>query len=489
MRTKRRRARLRAGLIVLSLAAATMSTAAAVPAMATVTCPVVDLSGTVTPAPSPGVDWANCDLTGASMPGADLAGANLQGANLTRVSATNADLTNADLSGATLTSALLGGNLSGANLSTAYVFGLTIGGDLQSANLESLAGGSIDLTGVSLRNADLTGADLDNSQLVSDSFLGATLTGATDVSAFWSNDICPSGASSAYYTDGCLSAVAVTTPAATPVVTAGTVGNNGWYSSAVTVTWYWIDRNSLVSGECPASTTVSAQGIAVPISASCIDSAANVGHASVTEKIDTTPPVVALTGVTKGAIYPYGPARLAQCLTTDSYSGVAAHAGSQTIGGRPDGTGVLTAECTGATDRAGNQAPTVTVTYQVVYAFGGFMSPAVGSTLNPSARTIGVRFMLTSVSGTPIGASVAAALASTYDVRATLRGPGITPDSAPCAWNATGKYFRCAIVTPRNVRTGRKNPYSITVTENLGGGFVRAPIDYYSQNPAPFYFG
>lgn len=482
--------RLPGGLIVLGLIVGTTLTSAAAPAMATATCPAVDPStGAVTPAPTPGVNWAGCDLKSADLRGADLAGAQLQGANLTQAVAANANLSNADLFGATLTSAVLSGNLSGVNLSTASVSGLSLSGNAQSADLENLMNGGIDLIGASLQKADLQGADLDNSQIQSDDFFGATLTGATDANALWLNDTCPDGASSAYYSNGCLSTIDVTTPSATPVVTAGTVGSNGWFTSGVTVTWFWVDTNSLVAAKCPSSTSTVTQGIAVTISASCTDSAGHVGHGSLVEQIDTTPPTVTLTGVTKGAIYPYGLAPVPPlCLTTDAYSGVALSAGSTTLGGRPDGTGVLTAECTSATDKAGNQSPVVTVKYQVLYAFGGFMSPLVGSTLRVSARKFNVTFVLTNVSGTPISASTAAALASTFDVRATLRGPAIAPDSAACVWRSRGQHFQCVIVIPQHVLTGHKHPYSITVTENLGGGYKTAPIDFYSQNPAPFYF-
>ncbi len=50
------------------------------------------------------------------------------------------------------------------------------------------------------------------------------------------------------------------------------------------------------------------------------------------------------------------------------------------------------------------------------------------------------------------------------------------------------KYLQCVIVRPRQIRTGRSHQYSITVTENLGSGFVTAPPDAAAENPAPFYF-
>jgi hypothetical protein len=485
-----RRGRLASFVLALAVTGSMTLIAVASPALADVTCPTVDpTTKVVTPAPTPNVDWAGCDLTDAGLSGADLAGADLAGANLHGAVAENVNLSGANLSGATLTTAQVGGDLSGANLSSVSAFGLELSGsNLTSADLDGFSG-AVNFTGDSLQHANLDNADLDNSNLGSNNFFEATMTGATSVNAFWSMDICPDGASSAYFTDGCLSPISVTTPSATPVVTGGTLGNNGWYTSAVTVTWFWVDSNGLAA-DCPSRTKVATQGVAVAITASCTDSAGHVGQGSITEQIDKTPPVVKLTGVTKGAIYPYPLIPFPQCHTTDIYSGVALQAGTTLLGGtRPDDTGVQTASCSGGTDQAGNVAPSFTVSYQVVYAFGGFTAPAPGGTLSPSAPTIDVRFALTGVSGTPIPANTAAGLATTHSVRATLRGPGGTTRWAACAWNAKGLFFECVINRPKHVLTGHRHPYSITATENLGGGWVTAPIDYLSQNPAPVYFG
>jgi hypothetical protein len=486
-----RRNRLAVFLVVLGLAGGLGMPVVATPALADATCPSVDsVTGAVTPAPAPDVNWAGCDLKQANLSGADLEGADLDGANLTQANLSNVDLSGANLFAATLSNAGISGDLANADLATAAVGGLQLAGNLRSADLDGITGGGLNLAGGTLINATLDSADLDNSELSEDNFLGATFTGATDVSTLWTSDTCPDGASSAYFTDGCLTPIDVTTPSATPVVT-GTAGSNGWYTSEVTVTWYWVDSNSLDAEQCPSTTTTptGTQGIAVVVSASCTDGVGHVGQASVTEMIDTTPPLVTLTGVTKGGIYPFGLPPNPSCRTTDAYSGVADHAATDLFGGRPDGTGVVSAECEGATDRAGNETSAFTWNYQIVYAFGGFMAPAVGSTFKPSEHNISVRFVLTNVTGTPISASTAAALASTFDVRATLRGPGISPDLASCSWNKKSAYFQCVIVRPVHVRTGHSHPYSITVSENLGGGFVTAPIDYYSQNPAPYYFG
>jgi len=426
------------------------------------------------------------------MPSADLAGAKLQNATLTGAYLPSADLAGANLAGVTATDTTLSGdNLSGAILTSAGLLNADLStANLQSANLSGASATGAMFIAAQMQKADLQSIGLDEADLDSANLLGAILTGATyDSGTTWSDTTCPNGASANYYTDGCLSPVAVTTPAATPVVTAGTTGNNGWYTSGVTVTWYWVDSNSLVADECPVSTTSTEQGAAVDISTTCTDSDGNVGTGSLTVKIDTTPPVVTLGNVERGAVYLLDDAPVASCATTDALSGVAKYAISTTTGGRPDGTGVLTATCSGATDEAGNKAPPVSVKYQIVYAFGGFLSPRPGAKLNPSARKITVRFRLANASGTDIPAKTAAGLAAVYDIRAMLRGPDTKPVVSSCSWSSRSKEFQCVLTRPRHIRTGRKHKYSITVTENLGGGFLTAPPDAASQNPEPVYFG
>jgi len=83
-------------------------------------------------------------------------------------------------------------------------------------------------------------------------------------------------------------------------------------------------------------------------------------------KIDTTPPVVSVTGVTNGATYTLGAVPTAGCGTIDAISGVATAASLTLTGGVPPGVGSFTATCSGAVDMAGNlQAAPVTATYTV----------------------------------------------------------------------------------------------------------------------------
>jgi predicted outer membrane repeat protein len=131
----------------------------------------------------------------------------------------------------------------------------------------------------------------------------------------------------------------------------------------------------------------------------------------------------------------------------------------------------------------GDQAEQVTVN-PALYGFGGFIAPLPKSTLQKSGSTIPVKFRLTT-GGQPISASAAAALAAAEGVKATLTGPGISPHSVLCTWNTTSLFFQCNIKTPSGLHTGKTNPYQITVYENTGGGFAKAPG---TANPETIYF-
>lgn len=154
------------------LAAMSLMTAGglAAPAAAAVTCPTVSSTGVVSPAPSDGVDWAGCDLTGASLPDAPLRNADLDGANLTRANLTGADLYSATLKSATLTKA----SLTGANIG----FTAMESADLASANLTSTTGIAIDMQSATLSGTNLKDADLEDSTVTDADINGTIFTGA-----------------------------------------------------------------------------------------------------------------------------------------------------------------------------------------------------------------------------------------------------------------------------------------------------------------------
>ena len=150
-------------LAALSVAAGAFALSGG-PASADVTCPTVTggTIGTVSPAPTPGVDWQGCNLAYADLGGADLANANLNQANLLGAQLTNANLTDADLANAELAVGIFNGtNLTDADLAHADLGGAVFGGaDLTHANLADTNLSWATLAGVTATGTNLTGATL-----------------------------------------------------------------------------------------------------------------------------------------------------------------------------------------------------------------------------------------------------------------------------------------------------------------------------------------
>ncbi len=109
--------------------------------------------------------------------------------------------------------------------------------------------------------------------------------------------------------------------------------------------------------------------------------------------VDNVPPVVTVTGVTEGATYLLGLVPAAGCSTTDALSGVGTDATLTITGGDANGVGRFTATCSGAVDRVGNAADSVSVHYIVAYSFGGFAAP-LSPGITEKAGTIPVKFQL-----------------------------------------------------------------------------------------------
>lgn len=109
-----------------------------------------------------------------------------------------------------------------------------------------------------------------------------------------------------------------------PVVTysiSGSLGRNGWYVTAPTITWTVTDAESAVTSTCPAvtvSTETAPQGIAV----SCTGASAGGSTTrSVTVTFDATAPVIAFAG--NAAAYTVDQAINISCGVFDAASGVA----------------------------------------------------------------------------------------------------------------------------------------------------------------------
>jgi hypothetical protein len=194
-----------------------------------------------------------------------------------------------------------------------------------------------------------------------------------------------------------------TPPVITPTLN-GALGNNGWYTSDVNISWMVSDDESAITSTngCDAATIASdTAGTTLTCEAS---SAGGSNSVSVTIKRDATPPIVGVTGVTDGATYDLGSVPAAGCDTSDGLSGVDIPASLTLTGGNPNGAGSFTATCDGASDNAGNTA-SASVTFSVVYDFAGFFSPIDNSpAVNQvkAGQTIPVKFSLNGDQGLDI---------------------------------------------------------------------------------------
>jgi hypothetical protein len=348
----------------------------------------------------------------------------------------------------------------------------------------------------SLRGATLQDVDLVGASLYGTNLLGATLTGATgDYTTWWREATCPDGTLADYHAGGCLGPVNVTTPSDNAVISAGTMGDNGWWTSPITVTWYWADSNAMPSAGCPASTVSTGQGAITSVIATCTDAVGNVGKGLLAAPIDTTAPVVTATGVRNGTVYDlHDYPRSPRCETTDAVSGVARAAVTSFTAppvksaGHPGVAGVWSIICSGAKDKAGNTVSKATpATWTVGYELGGFYAPRANSTLSHKQADITVRMFLADGDNKPIAASEQAAWAARHAFQVMLTGAGIKAVFAACGWNATGRYLQCSIPTPSKAPTGHSHPYRITAQQNLGSGWLAIPRDASSENPETFY--
>lgn len=166
--------------------------------------------------------------------------------------------------------------------------------------------------------------------------------------------------------------VDATPPTITPTVS-GTLGNNGWYTSDVDVTWTVTDPDSDISSSAgcgPASVFADTSGVEITCAASSVG---GTDSQSVTVTRDATAPGnIAFVGdISDGASYGFGgvPAAPA-CTASDALSGLA----NCVVSGYSSAVGSHILVAT-ATDAAGNQAQR-TIAYTVSsWTLLGFYQP------------------------------------------------------------------------------------------------------------------
>jgi hypothetical protein len=208
-------------------------------------------------------------------------------------------------------------------------------------------------------------------------------------------------------------------------------GDNGWCTGTQTAGFTASDA---LSGLADSSQTLFTQstaenGSSVYISSGPVRDNAGNTNAGVNAgpyKIDSVPPTSVVTGVTGGAKYTLGAVPTAGCTASDDTSGVASD-GTPTITGLTNGVGTATVSCNGATDKAGNTQTVASesVTYNVVYAFSGFLSPLSADptvvNVGNAGRTYPIKYQLTDANGNYItnavsGTTITAAKVSCTNV-------------------------------------------------------------------------
>jgi cysteine-rich repeat protein len=245
-------------------------------------------------------------------------------------------------------------------------------------------------------------------------------------------------------------------------------GDNGWYRSDVKIDWNIAgDPEPEVVSGCETgpftndgndtkNCTVS-NGVGQPVSA------------SVSFKIDQTPPSVNVTGVTDGAQYLLGSVPAAACATTDATSGVATAA---VLAAPPDHTtiGFKSVQCVGAKDHAGNSADSSVTTYSVVYDATEILQPInpEGSSTFKLNSTIPVKIKLSGASAGTSDAVITQSVSKLSDNTWGNESEGTstaTPHSgSQLRYDATNDQYIYDLAT-RPLGTG-----TFRVTLDLGGG-------------------
>jgi uncharacterized protein YjbI with pentapeptide repeats len=480
-------------------------------------CPTVDpTTHAVSPAPAPGVDWSGCDLSQAIFQDADLTDANLTNANFTNAFLSGSVFTGANISGANFSGAVMNAIISGtggitaavpATLPTGFALidGYLVGPDAGLANA-SLGGAdlaradlnSANLTGADLVGADLSGADLTRARMQNANLTGANLNGATltylnaPSSNFDNADLTDADLQYAEISGGTFAgAKLINTNMGSDLsdanfTKAALIGTN-LTNADLNAADFWdaVITNANLTG---AGVYMTTDPGAVWSNDTCPDGTnSNVHVDGCLTGLDTTPPVVTVTGVRSHGVYVLGAVPKAGCQTTDN-SAVATLATLTTTTTGKNGVGPFTATCAGAVDRAGNKAAPVSRTYLVVYGFGGYLSPLPGKALSPATKSIAVRFRLVSASGSAIAVTTAKALAAAKDVRVTFAGPGVRTVIAACRWNATARAFSCSVAISGHVRTRNAGRYTLSAAEDVGTGLVLAPHVGKATNPLVIHF-
>jgi hypothetical protein len=202
-------------------------------------------------------------------------------------------------------------------------------------------------------------------------------------------------------------------------VTSGTVGANGWYTSDVTLSTTGADTIS-IPVVCTGAQQQMSDTPGTAFNGSCKNDAGLVTQAaSLTVKVDKTPPVIALVTPADGSSYVLNASVDALYTCQDATSGPATCSGPVASGAdlATGSVGPHTFSVT-ATDNAGNTAVRASV-YHVTFSTGACLGDAGHSVLQPinmdgtsvfkQKSTVPVKFRVCDANGISIGANTVAA--------------------------------------------------------------------------------
>ncbi|HWJ02476.1 MAG TPA: PxKF domain-containing protein, partial [Verrucomicrobiae bacterium] len=226
------------------------------------------------------------------------------------------------------------------------------------------------------------------------------------------------------------------TPPTVTATAAAEPNSHGWYRSDVIFNVSAVDSLSgVASVDTPV--TVGSEGANQLVPSYATDKAGNVGAATATVNIDKTAPDVQVNGVTNNGVYTLNQAVSPSWTADDLLSGVESivPSGSSLDTGS---VGEKTFSVT-ATDNAGN-ANTVTITYNVVYNFGGILQPInpAGSSVFKLGSTVPVKFQLTDSDKV----FVSTALAKIYYAKIKDNIVGTNVEAVSTSNATTGNLFR-----------------------------------------------
>jgi hypothetical protein len=202
-----------------------------------------------------------------------------------------------------------------------------------------------------------------------------------------------------------------TAPVITPSVS-GTLGNNGWYTSDVTVSWTVVDNESAISSSSGCgSTTINTDTAGTTLTCTAT-SAGGTASASVTIKRDATNPSVSCDAPAPSFLLNQSPANVTAAVS-DAVSGPLASSAS----GAADTSSVGNKSITlNGEDNAGN-TNSASCSYSVGYQFVGFTSPVDNPQVLNKAKAgqaIPFKWRLLDANNDPVGdlSSVSATVAT-----------------------------------------------------------------------------